>query len=1133
LNNNRSRMKIYKIIIWLLFVSFIGYLNLFSKTPFIKYKQKQSGPNALEEMRFNSLRSIGRLLPSTDSLSRDMEASCQLLDITFSISDDQAEPGDMIRLQHDMPEGNGVTYTWMINGQAYGQERDLEYIIQETGLYNIYLWACDATNCVSSATRIVRSRSCQEGQAGREWYFGENVGLRFEENGTVRRIPSSMSSFSAAAIAYGAQGEMLFYSNGEEVWNQSHNVMANGTDLLGSQRSSQAIALCHPGNSDLWYLFYPETYDGVNFNKIDYKMYYSIIDMSQNGGLGRVVEKNRILFDYSTEKITAVRHCNNRDWWIISHETRNNVFLVFSFTDTGLNEVPIRQELGIAYEAIAFAAGGFIRPSRSGSLLAVTKETSAANAFNGSFELFRFDRSTGMLSNELLIFNDAQYCYGTEFSPDETKVYTHKDKILYQFDISSRDEAAIRNTAYQIPYPYPRVGAMKLGPDDILYISGPHRLLNAFLNPNEGGAGSNFTTSYIDTSPNTVFVSLPNFPNDIYSTRQLDIVGPEIVCDTSDVVRYHVPSYCDIPDFDWFYTGTGSIQQIAEDTILFYPGNPGIDTLIVEYSTACGVWSDTLLIRVDGCRECNIEFSLAESDTQICLGESAFLQLQSNADSITIRALPDGAPIVIENGWIELGALLSDVCYEIHFMIGDFCDSIHTVCVQVQAFPELVWMDSTGVICPGEQIEWEFDAFAAMVSVVTDADTVALSGNQLQFPILYEDMCTTLLLQAEWCTSEVLACVTVDTLASVSFETISLCPGDSLLIDNQWLAPGDRYQIFIPVDGVCDSVIVYDLLAFEEIAFELYTAPTCDDDATGSIEIIPSSNFTVAWGHTASNSTQLEGLSSGMYHVTLTDDNGCEVRLSPEVSEFTWIWPELEIAIFGCEDNTVGSISLENVDTYTLIWNGQEIPGGKIEELPPGEYELQVTNNQDGCHRDTMITIESRAELNVRLPISTSITEGTIIVLEVEVDSEGALSFLWSPARWLSCVACRNPLAQPRQTIVYTVEVTDAFGCSGKDSIEIIVDSAFPVYIPNAFSPNGDGVNDVFEVYSGNEQFELSALEIFDRYGSKMYACQGMQCTWDGRFKGQLVQPGLYIYVVQVNTPDGIKIRSGEVQVLR
>jgi len=663
-------------------------MSLFSKTPCTSSGQKIPIRSNQEETNSTLLRSGGYQASCADTFYLDDDVRCRIPDLNFTISNEQAEAGDRIRLQHDMPERYGVTYTCMINGKAYGQERDLEYIIQETGLYNIYLWACDATNCVSSATRIVRSRSCQEGQAGREWYFGENVGLRFEENGTVRRIPSSMSSFSAAAIAYDAQGEMLFYSNGEEVWNQSHNVMANGTDLLGSQRSSQAIALCHPGNSDLWYLFYPETYDGVNFNKIDYKMYYSIIDMSQNGGLGRVVEKNRILFDYSTEKITAVRHCNNRDWWIISHETRNNVFLVFSFTDTGLNEVPIRQELGIAYEAIAFAAEGFIRPSRSGSLLAVTKQTSAANAFNGSFELFRFDRSTGMLSNELLIFNDAQYCYGTEFSPDETKVYTHKDKILYQFDISSRDEAAIRNTAYQIPYPYPRVGAMKLGPDDILYISGFHRFLNAFLNPNEGGAGSNFTTSYIDTSPNGGGISLPNLPNDIYSSPQPEIVGPEIVCDSIVEVRYQVPSYCEIPDYEWFYSGTGSINQIAGDTILFYLGYPGTDTLIAIYSTACGVWSDTLLIQVDECRDCNIEFTLAESDTLIFRGEPAYLRLQSNADSITLRALPDGLPIAIEAGWIDLGEPLADVCYEIHFMIGEFCDSVRTVCVQVQGDPE-------------------------------------------------------------------------------------------------------------------------------------------------------------------------------------------------------------------------------------------------------------------------------------------------------------------------------------------------------------------------------------------------------------------------------------------------------------
>ena len=131
-------------------------------------------------------------------------------------------------------------------------------------------------------------------------------------------------------------------------------------------------------------------------------------------------------------------------------------------------------------------------------------------------------------------------------------------------------------------------------------------------------------------------------------------------------------------------------------------------------------------------------------------------------------------------------------------------------------------------------------------------------------------------------------------------------------------------------------------------------------------------------------------------------------------------------------------------------------------------------------------------------------------------------SFIWSPSGSLSCNNCSNPTASPTETTIYTVTYTNDFNCTVSDSITItVIEGEYYFYMPNVFSPNADGSNDlVFPIYNGTKQF---TLRIWNRWGQKVFECVNVNdgCVWDGTVKGKLLDPTVLVWeaVVEFKIP--------------
>ncbi len=191
------------------------------------------------------------------------------------------------------------------------------------------------------------------------------------------------------------------------------------------------------------------------------------------------------------------------------------------------------------------------------------------------------------------------------------------------------------------------------------------------------------------------------------------------------------------------------------------------------------------------------------------------------------------------------------------------------------------------------------------------------------------------------------------------------------------------------------------------------------------------------------------------------------------------------------------------------------------------------------CDSVVTVRVDAYPPLSLALPMDTTIRVGASVLLEAEVDGTGALDFDWSPTEGLSCTDCPNPLANPLDTITYTLAVTDLNGCSVQESVTLRVNEECRVRIPTAFTPNGDGSNDVFRPVLDPCVRTVRLWQILNRWGEVVltqlnFPANDPNLGWDGIWDGKAHPSDVLIWVAEFEFYDGRKeSQKGEVTLVR
>ena len=240
----------------------------------------------------------------------------------------------------------------------------------------------------------------------------------------------------------------------------------------------------------------------------------------------------------------------------------------------------------------------------------------------------------------------------------------------------------------------------------------------------------------------------------------------------------------------------------------------------------------------------------------------------------------------------------------------------------------------------------------------------------------------------------------------------------------------------------------------------------------------------------------------------------------------------VEVFDISCPDSCDGSanvITSGGTLPITYAWSdGQSTQTAT--GLCPGTHDITVTDN-DGCSFSSVGTISTPPPLSVDAGPDQTINFGDAANINATVP--GGVTITWSPDADLSCNDCPNPIATPGLTTEYLLEIMDANGCEASDSVTIFVleEPGF-IVIPNAFTPNGDGRNDVFNVIGSN--IDHIEMAVFNRWGEKIFESLDVNFGWDGTYKGKEQEQAVYIYYIIVGMTDGTtKTLSGNVTLVR
>jgi gliding motility-associated-like protein len=328
--------------------------------------------------------------------------------------------------------------------------------------------------------------------------------------------------------------------------------------------------------------------------------------------------------------------------------------------------------------------------------------------------------------------------------------------------------------------------------------------------------------------------------------------------------------------------------------------------------------------------------------------------------------------------------------------------------------------------------------------------------------------------------------------------------------------------------------------------FSTINAITCANAQDGALTVSVSGGtppISYLWNNN-NTSDALTNLAPGNYIVTVSDNNHCDTVLS-----YTFVAPPLisidtlKIDSVSCPQYTDGSILIVggggtpgNPIPYEYSTDGVNFQSSEnFNNLAAGSYHLYIRDGQ-GCTKDTTVVVGEpiRPQLGI-LPQDSMIQLGHSITLVSSITpySGSSINFYsWSPITGLSCGDCPNPIATPYALSTYTLTVNYLANCTVTGTVSIFVGNGEDFFVPNAFSPNGDGNNDVFNIYGSG--LSNVVLRVFNRWGEKVFDSGNQWLGWDGTYKGELQEPGVYTYTALATYLNGkTKEKRGSFTLLR
>jgi len=942
------------------------------------------------------------------------------------------------------------------------------------------------------------------------WYFGNFLGIDFNSGTAVPINDGQLNTIEGVATISNANGSLLFYTDGIKVWNKVHQVMPNGTGLFGNPSSSQsAVIVPKIGDPTRYYVFTVDQLSGPR------GLNYSIVNMTLDGGKGDVEIKNAPLQLNVVEKITAVRHCNNKDVWVIAHGSASDIYYAYLVSAAGINTTAVISHTGVVLAGVVPPSSldstslGYLKASPDGKKI-------AAAHWTVNIDLSDFDNATGVVSNSISLHQapDPRYLsYGVEFSPNSNLLYTtvwlgantaFSKNELHQYDISLGSPAAIRASRQIISSlfdPAQRYAALQIAPDGKMYMAQnlPAAIIPTYIssigNPNTFGSGCNFTNSAVQWSQplqKSTF-GLPTFIQSYF--YPVDSFSHTVSCQTLTGTFNYLP-VSNVLTIKWDFgdpaSGVNNTSTQNNTTHVFSgPGNYNVQ--LIKF-TNCG--TDTLkkIVSTDA-----ININLG-TDTLVC-GSTSLLLNATGVGSTNTFLWQDGSAN-------PTFTATTPGLYWVQASNSAGCMKRDSINVDFKPLP-VYNLGADIAICSGDSLTFNASV-AGATSYLWNTGAASATIKAAQVGIFWCDV------KKDGCTfrdSVAITAVKPAPLVNLGND-ITVCQGVPVTLDAtnpnatyQW-QDGSINPVYNPVLAGLYWVEVINTTSGckkrDSINVSFTAAPVFNlgiDTAICTADTLllnaTVANATSYLWNTGATTATIKAYQAGLYWCTVSKGS-CSSRDSLTI---TGVKPSPVVNLGNDQTVCEGTPVTLNATYPGASYQWQDGNSSPVYNVTrQGSYWVKLDLN--GCKRSDTVKINYNLKPVFTLGPDQLICPGNTITLTPFVDP--AWQLLWQDGT-------RNPVLNITQTGTYSLSATNNCGTTS-DAIQISK-GLCNVYIPNAFTPNGDSKNDLFKIF-GTELITEFNLKIFNRYGQVVFETVDKNKGWDGKLNGKASPGGGFIYLL-------------------
>ena len=1083
------------------------------------------------------------------------------------------------------PNGSqtGYRYLWYPKGDTTQSIQ-----VDSSGCYSVE--AISPNGCSYQDRINVDVCGEQKESQGVKWYFGQNAGLDFSGGGTPKPIEDGkLSTIEGSSSIANTKGILLFYTDGITVYDKDGKIMkslvpgdtnAVQLPLDGNTHSTQsALIVPKPTCRGCEYLYYVYTTSEIRGKKT---LTYSVVDMRQNGGKGAVVEKNIPLSSESTEQSTAVENKRDSTYWVITRVYGTNKFEVRHLT-RGESADPVTYTGGQVIDSLA-SAEGYMKIGPADTTSGNEGNRPVAVVIPGppknSVDLYTFNDSTGVLTfNRTLDLGPTPpKAYGVEFSPDGNSLYatmladTNADgslkgaSYIVKYDLTQRDSLLTQSRTVVDSSTTRQYGSIQIAPDGRIYIAVKgSSSLATIENPNGGLLDSLiFNPSGQTLGGKISQLGLPNLVANFNDQSSGPGVTYSDTCTNGPTV-FQISPNC--PKLKEAYTldfgdgsrptSTTSTQPITHSYTK--PGPYYISLRIITRTSSGGICKDTLIKDTLTILETPPDIKLG-ADTAICNKKGILLDMKVQAK--LYAWLVNGSVVGRQKtlqlqrpGYYKVIALAAN---------GE-CFKSDTIEVQIKPVPSLdlgpdtvfCYRSSVKLTVPQQtwsEFQWS-DGSTDRSTTVSKAGTYFVSAKNFAG---CENSDT--IKVSELAKLRVAAALTGPKACTSADGSIVLTPTPAGTYQYDWtksdgtvLVNAGTQQTGLVEGGYKISVTDSLHACKADTGFVLKSPENnlqltplvkdalCGIPNSGTISVTVSGGTAVSYAWLDQNNNLItatpifDKASSGSYNVQIIDQRGCKAILdSIKVGLDSTGLARLVPDTLKCAGDGVVLKPLQgDLPGNTYQWStGASSP--TISVTLPGSYSLIVRNTTTGCVGRSSTQVGDRPAPQFSLNSPASLCEGDQGKTQLVANGPSNLTYVWLDNTGQSGTDTTKSITVDRAGD-YRVVATNPLGCTAISVAKVLNLCEPRLNVPDAFTPNEDGVNDVLHVFTAYvTDYEF---RIYNRWGEVIFVSTNPEQKWDGTYKGSTYPSMLYPYIVTYKSesfPERARVvKRGTVMVIR